>query len=141
MAAETNLQKLLRNMAPVLHDGVFVFCTVDPMILERLQVSPVGWFHESEGVTLIVSQEEASSHQLDYSFASKMITLNVHSSLHAVGLLAAVTGRLADCGISVNSISAYYHDHLFVPVERAGDAMSVLRGMLEQTNKLSEAPE
>ena len=33
---------------------------------------------------------------------------------------------LADAGISVNPVSAYYHDHLFVPVEKAGQAMQLL---------------
>jgi hypothetical protein len=56
-----------------------------------------------------------------------MITLSIHSSLEAVGFLAAITGKLADHNISVNPISAYYHDHLFVPAARAQAAMELLQ--------------
>lgn len=55
-----------------------------------------------------------------------MITLNVHSALDAIGFLAAVASLLATAEISVNAVSAYYHDHLFVPLERADDAMRLL---------------
>jgi hypothetical protein len=50
--------------------------------------------------------------------------LTVHSSLEAVGFLAAITARLAETGISVNVVSAFYHDHLFVPHDRADEALA-----------------
>ena len=55
-----------------------------------------------------------------------LISLTVHSDLHAVGLLAKITNALAKEGISVNAFSAYYHDHLFVPFARKDDAMAAL---------------
>jgi hypothetical protein len=55
-----------------------------------------------------------------------MMTLTVHSSLEAVGFLAAITARLAEAGISVNAISAFCHDHLFVPEDRADEALARL---------------
>ena len=126
MSGETSLEILLENISPNLKDGVYVFCTLDADKLKGLDVTPVGRFTEDEGVTLILSKPEAEKHNLEYSFPSRMITLNVHSSLKAVGFLAAVTERLASAGISVNAISAFYHDHLFVPLDRANDAMNVL---------------
>ena len=54
-----------------------------------------------------------------------MITLNIHSSLEAVGFLAAITARLAAAGMGVNPVAGYFHDHLFVPAERAEDAMAI----------------
>ncbi|SDB45889.1 ACT domain-containing protein [Desulfonatronum thiosulfatophilum] len=45
------------------------------------------------------------------------ITLEVRSLLTAVGFLALITARLARAGISVNPVSAFHHDHLFVPWE------------------------
>jgi hypothetical protein len=36
---------------------------------------------------------------------------------------------LAAAGIGVNPVSAYFHDHLFVPAERADETLSLLRGI------------
>ena len=58
-----------------------------------------------------------------------MITLDIHSSLAAVGFLAAVAGHLAGHGMGVNPVSGYYHDHLFVPEDRADDAMRALHAL------------
>ena len=62
-----------------------------------------------------------------------MITLSVHSSLEAVGFLAAITARLANAGISVNAVSAFHHDHLFVPEHRASEALRLLQDMQDQS--------
>ena len=48
-------------------------------------------------------------------FPCHMITVMVHSALDAVGFLATITTRLAAAGIGVNLVSAFFHDHLFVP--------------------------
>ena len=55
-----------------------------------------------------------------------MITLRIHSSLEAVGLTAAVATKLAKAGITANVVAAYFHDHIFVPVERADEAVKLL---------------
>ncbi|MGY4371427.1 hypothetical protein ACVW1A_007492 [Bradyrhizobium sp. LB1.3] len=75
----------------------------------------------------MIPREEAEAAGLSYAFASRLITLTVHSALDAVGFLAAITARLAAAGISVNAVSAFYHDHLFVPADRADEAMAVLQ--------------
>jgi hypothetical protein len=53
--------------------------------------------------------------------------LEVHSALEAVGLTAAISNVLKDAGISCNVVAGYTHDHLFVPVDRAQDALAALR--------------
>ena len=53
----------------------------------------------------------------------------VHSDLNAVGLTAAFASALGGAGISCNVVAGAYHDHLFVPVERADDAMRALRSL------------
>ncbi|MEL6247973.1 MAG: ACT domain-containing protein [Cyanobacteria bacterium J06648_16] len=122
---ETDLQQLLAAMTPVLQPGIYVFCTV-PAGAIPTQVDPVCQFREAEGTTLIVRQEQAELAGLAYTYPARMITLTVQSSLAAVGFLAAITTRLAAEGISVNPVSAYYHDHLFVPVAQAEQALAVL---------------
>ena len=127
MPGERNLATLLRNMKPEMHDGVFVFCSIPSDNDIPAALKPVQIFREREGTTLIVRREEAEGAGLSHQFASRLITLTVHSSLEAVGFLAEITGRLADAGISVNAVSAYYHDHLFVPEHRADEALQLLQ--------------
>ena len=129
MPGESNLAKLLRNMEPELHDGVFVFGSIPADKEIPAALRPVCLFREREGITLVVRREEAEGAGLSYQFASRLITLTVHSSLEAVGFLAEITGRLAEAGISVNAVSAYYHDHLFVPDHRADEALQLLQAM------------
>ncbi len=130
MSAETNLQRLLATMEPKLHPGEFVFSTVSPVDFSEMQTEIWGWFREPEGITLILKKDTAIAARLDYAFPSRLITLMVRSSLEAVGFLALITNRLGTAGISVNAISAYYHDHLFVPTERADQAMKLLQQIM-----------
>jgi hypothetical protein len=130
MNAETNLQTLLASMEPELQPEEFVFTTVLPVDFRELRIELWGWFREAEGITLILEKSTAIEARLDFTFPSRLITLTVHSSLEAVGFLAAITERLAAAGISVNAISAYYHDHLFVPIDRADETMEILRQMM-----------
>jgi len=131
---ETDLSTLLRTMRPVMGKDVFVFCTLLPTTAANLAIQPLCQFIEDEGVTWIVREDDAEGCGLDYAFPSRRITLGVESSLHAVGFLAAITRALADKGISVNAVSAYHHDHLFVPVERAEEAFEVLSDIVFQSD-------
>ncbi|MEN9846539.1 MAG: hypothetical protein RIS36_1686 [Pseudomonadota bacterium] len=87
----------------------------------------VQFFQEDEGMAAILRKEDADRLGINSLFESKMISLMVHSSLDAVGFLATKTGKLAAAGVSVNRVSAFYHDHLFVPVDKDEMAMSLLR--------------
>jgi hypothetical protein len=80
-------------------------------------------FKESEGLTLIISVEDAEKANIAYESKFKQITLTVHSSLDAVGLTAAIAIKLASHGISANVVAAYYHDHIFVQSEKADKAL------------------
>jgi hypothetical protein len=127
VTGETDLDKLLVSLAPQLMDGEYVFCTIqDAAYGDFAELSPVASFCEAEGLTLLVAREKADQAGLPYGTLLKGITLNVHSSLDAVGLIATVSGKLADKGISANVIAAYYHDHIFVPVGKADAALTAL---------------
>ena len=129
MAAKRDLTALLQNMKPELRPGTFVFCTLTANEIIPAALDPLLTFREQEGTTLVVPREEAEAAGLRYAFVSRLITLTVHSSLDAIGFLAAITARLAGAGISVNAVSAFHHDHLFVPADRADEAMVVLQEM------------
>jgi len=128
MNGETDLEILLREINPELNDGEYVFCTLgakdNPINLE-----PLGWFREREGMTVILSKAQADRLDLPYSSICAWITLNIHSSLEAVGLTAAVSQALTRAGISCNIVAAYYHDHLFVPVRDANRALEILKNI------------
>ncbi|MDQ2633933.1 MAG: ACT domain-containing protein [Pseudomonadota bacterium] len=133
MPGEIDLPKLIASMSPELVPGVFVFATLPPGEQRPAGIDPVMTFREREGETLILSEEQAGAAALASTFRSRMITLNVHSSLDAVGFLAAVTARLAAAGMGVNPVSAYFHDHLFVPADRAEEALSILQALADSS--------
>ncbi|KUM23733.1 ribonuclease H family protein [Mesorhizobium loti] len=132
MTGETNLQRLLASMTPRLLPDVHVFATLAQGVAMPDGLVPVMSFREREGLTLIVTEGEAQSAGLAGTFRCRMITLDIHSSLEAVGFLAAITTRLAAAGMGVNPVSAFYHDHLFVPAERAEEAMAILAKLVEE---------
>jgi hypothetical protein len=133
MTGETDLKKLLASMTPELLPGVHVFVTLRPGTPIPESIEPVMVFREREGTTLIVLEDEAKAASLEGVFPSRMTTLNIHSSLEAVGFLAAITARLATAGMGVNPVSAFYHDHLFVPAGRAEEAMALLRQLAKDS--------
>ena len=136
MPAESNLDVLLRGLEPRLHAAEYVFCTLDAARLATVADIAIATFREPEGVTAILPREDAEHLALAFSFPCRMITLTIHSSLEAVGLLARVTAQLAQHGISVNAVSAFYHDHLFVPAERADEAVALLQGLQRSSGKM-----
>jgi hypothetical protein len=123
MPGEKNLAALLSSMEPVLHADEFVYCSVP----DATGIETLCCFRETEGVTVICRREEAERRNLPFVFPCRMITLNVHSSLEAIGFLAAIAAPLAAEGIGVNVISGYYHDHLFVQPKDSERTIAVLR--------------
>jgi len=125
------LDKLLKGMNPKLASGEFVFSTLPEIQFKRLEIDPLLVFREAEGITVVIERKTAERNSLPYSGIWKLITLTVHSDLSAVGFLARITERLAEAEISVNAVSAYYHDHLFVLMEKADRAMEILKKLSE----------
>ncbi len=83
MAGELDLQVLLTGMKPEMQPGVFVFCAISEKTAAPAAIRPLLTFREREGTTVVVPQEEAERLGLAYQFASRLITLTVHSSLEA----------------------------------------------------------
>ena len=126
MTGETSLHRLLSSLAPRLNPGEYVFCSLATVTPEQLAVA-LGSFREAEGMTLILPVAEAERMGLSFDYLAAWITLEVHSSLAAVGLTAAFSSALAAAGISCNVIAGYHHDHLFVAKADAQQALDVLQ--------------
>jgi hypothetical protein len=130
MAGEKDLKFLLKSMNPLLHEGSYVFCTlenysfIDPKDL-------VMTFNEKEGTTIIVRMETADKYSLKYDYIAAWITLTIHSSLDAVGLTATFSTALANEGISCNVVAGFFHDHLFVNFKDAKKTMEILQSISE----------
>ncbi len=128
MAGERNLQRLLASLSPELRPGDFVFAAVADAA--RLQdVVPEATVCEPEGLTVVLTRDDADTLGLTYDFVAGWIILRVHSALDAVGLTAAVSGALASAGVSCNVLAGLHHDHLLVPADRAQDALEALTAL------------
>jgi uncharacterized protein len=124
MSGEADLTRLLAGMEPTLDPETYVFAVTDDPA-HPASGAALMTMTESEGLTLILPERLATP-DLKPVFVCHRITLTVHSSLAAVGLTAACAGALTRAGISCNTVAGYYHDHFFVPVDRADDAMAAL---------------
>lgn len=132
MSGETDLSELLKSLRATVAEGVYVFASVpDGSVPEKLDARMV--FREAEGTTLILLKEEAEAHGIDYEFPCRMITLDVHSALDAVGFIARIATELARQGMGVNPVAGFYHDHLFIPEGREEDALEVLHGIARES--------
>lgn len=130
MSGETDLDRLLARLSPRLVDGEFVFLSfVDARYGDRAELEPLAAVSEAEGLTLIVPRQRADAHGQAYESVFRAITLQVHSSLDAVGLTAAFAGKLAERGISANVIAGFYHDHIFVRRDAAASALEALESL------------
>ena len=130
----TDLDKLLASIRPELNEGVYVYSSV-PLDADIKTLTPLATFREQEGLTLIVDEATAQRAGLPVLFRAAWITLTVHSDLHAVGLTAAFAKALGDAGISCNVVAAAFHDHIFVPVESAADALAQLSRLQRQAQQ------
>jgi hypothetical protein len=128
---ELSLSKLLASLKPILDPSTYVFINL-PFEASLPTTLPLQMlFREREGLTLITTIEAARTNNYEYTFPCRMITLDVHSSLEAVGFMAVISNRLKSLNMGVNPVSGYFHDHCFVPVGREVEAMNALVELAE----------
>jgi GNAT superfamily N-acetyltransferase len=124
---ETDLQRLLAGLSPALAPRPRAIRTQAhdaPVPTDAIML-----FREDEGATVVVDAAGAGIDSATDEPRWAQITLRVHSSLDAVGMMAAIATALADRDIPCNAVSAYFHDHLFVPWTRRDDAIDALRAL------------
>lgn len=115
---------MIAGMAPELDPRRWSFVAVTPDRAPELLGAALGTFREAEGVSAIVPADLA-----DAAPTFARIVLTVQSDLEGIGLTAAVATTLAEAGIACNVVAALHHDHLFVPADRAHDALSALQAL------------
>ena len=118
-----NLKSLLKNLSPKLYPQSYVFSIVRTL---PSGIFPIATFQEDEGLSLVLIKEQADALDLPYEGVFSRITLQVQSSLEAVGLTGLLASELAKNRISANFIAATNHDHVFVPHKLKDEALNVL---------------
>ena len=132
MSGQTDLTELISNLQPTLDADDFVFVILpEARYGGGAELEPIASFQEREGLTLVVRKGQADQARLSYHGCFRKITLQVHSSLQAVGLTAIVATSLRRAGISANVIAAFHHDHVFVPAERSEEAIRILSSLTD----------
>jgi hypothetical protein len=129
---------MLASMQPELNEGAYVFSSVQADT-DVSRLAPIATFREREGLTVIVDESTALREGLPVLFRAAWITLTVHSDLQAVGLTAAVAEVLTKASISCNVVAAAFHDHIFVPADRAADALAELAGLQARASRDARA--
>lgn len=122
---EQDLARLLATLSPELDPVGYAFCHLAvPEVPAGL--TPLALFREAEGLTIVLPEAAATAAGLAVAFHSRRIVLTVHSDFEAVGMMAAVASALTARQIPCNVIAAVFHDHLFVPREKAASAMQAI---------------
>ncbi len=132
MSGETNLRLLLQGMTPKLDEASYgILLARDDLQLSAGQTFAL--ITEAEGITVVAATQVLQSAGYVVQSEWAHITLQIHSSLEAVGLTAAFATALGNVGISANVIAGFHHDHIFVQWSKRHDAMSALRALSRAT--------
>jgi len=124
-------EAMIAGMTPVLDGAAYVFATLAPDAANAAAAvaAAIAVFRESEGVSVVVEATAAAGLGLPAGPRMRRIELRVYSDLEGVGLTAAVASALARRSIACNMIAAFHHDHVFVPADRAVEALAVLEAL------------
>jgi len=133
---ETKLEILLANSVPIVNPGEYVWLALSDNELEKIPRNATLFEfkeklsarqNEEEGTTIVLKKERAEKHGFTkFDYVSAWISLEVQSSLEAVGLTAVFAKALADAGVSANVVAGYFHDHIFVDVKDREKAETAL---------------
>jgi hypothetical protein len=125
VAGADDLSRILSGLTVTRREGTYVYVSAPAGSVSDAAAT----IAETEGTTYILERAAADRAGLEWSFAAAWLTIETRTSLLGIGVTAALAGALADAGIPCNVLAGFHHDHLFVPVERADDAISVLRAL------------
>ncbi len=125
-SGETDLATMLAGLEVEVRPGVFTIVSTEDVV-------PAGKISamvtEQEGRSVVLEVSIAREYGLPVNFEASWLTLQVHSSLEAVGLTAAVSVALGDAGIPCNILAGFFHDHILVPFGQCVQAITVLQNL------------
>lgn len=122
LPGERDLARLLAELNVYRHPGDYSFATQEsPPDLHAAIMA----FQEREGWTYIILSPDEAEEEARWAW----LEITATSSLHAVGLTAALSTALAEAGIPSNVVAAAHHDHIFVPTAEAERAMTAIRAL------------
>ena len=127
MAGMTDLEEMLRTLTVSVRPDRYTFLSVDA--IPSLGDGVAAVLTEAEGTTVVATVERAEAEGWPVDFQAAWLTLDVHSSLEAIGLTAAFSAALGEVGIACNVLAGFHHDHLLVPADRADEAVAALEGL------------
>lgn len=126
----TDLEEMLRTLTVSVRPDRYTFLSVDAVPSLGDGIAAV--LTEAEGTTVVATVERAEAEGWPVDFQAAWLTLDVHSSLEAIGLTAAFSAALGEVGIACNVLAGFHHDHLLVPADRADEAVAVLEALRDR---------
>jgi len=120
-------------LKPILHEGTYVFTSV-PLDTPIHNLNIAASVREPESLTLVLPEKEALEHGFNIHFRCCWITLTMDLALDSIGLTALFSRALANESIACNVVAGTRHDHIFVPLERAKDALQCLNIIQPETD-------
>lgn len=129
MSGETDLAVILSTLEARCDGVEYGYATLPRDAMLPAGIEPVCTFLEDEGLTVVAPATVLDGAGIDQQTGWARLTLTIHTSLDAIGVTAVIAAALAQAGISANVVAAYYHDHVFVPWDRRGEAIAALENL------------
>ncbi|PNS15305.1 hypothetical protein CAC42_5476 [Sphaceloma murrayae] len=139
----TSTSAMIAGMTPFLHQDRCVYATfkrpIDSgLLIEILDISNAIFNEGKDGLSILLPLEKLgalSDHLSMVEPIMRHIELQVYSSLEGVGLTAAIANALTAINLPCNVVAALKHDHIYVPEDRADEAMMALHRLVEEAKR------
>ncbi|PHH68769.1 hypothetical protein CDD82_294 [Ophiocordyceps australis] len=143
LIVDVAISRILSTLTLKLNPTTFVFtCLSNSSCLPPISEMQL-LFRETEGITLLVSLQFATTQNMRYFSPCRIIAVDVETSGQRTvpGLMATLASVLATRNLGLNSVSAFYHDHLLVPAGREDEALELLAQLASEKKQEMEALE
>ncbi len=138
MSGKTDLRAMLQSISVSVRPDRYTVLTIrNDEQTPSLGHGVAAVIEESEGITVVATLDRARREGWPEDFVAAWLTIDVRSSLEAVGLTAAFSRALGRAGIACNIIAAFHHDHILVPHDKSEAAVEVIEALATPTTDMS----